>query len=74
MEVTLKTLSSNAACVLLISDTFQEEVLFFINYQTDLGIKKAMDLFGFNGHQYFLSVDFYSKWPEIAKLEQPDSS
>lgn len=36
--------------------------------------KIAMDLFEFNGHQYLLSVDFYSKWPEIAKLEQPNSS
>lgn len=36
--------------------------------------KIAMDLFGFNGHQYLLSTDFYSKWPETAKLEQPNSS
>ncbi|XP_061176082.1 uncharacterized protein K02A2.6-like [Saccostrea echinata] len=35
--------------------------------------KIAMDLFEFDGHQYLISVDFYSKWPEIAKLDQPNS-
>lgn len=36
--------------------------------------KIAMDLFEFSGHQYLLSVDFYSKLSEIAKLEPPNSS
>lgn len=33
--------------------------------------KIAMDLFEFCRNQYLISVDCYSKWPEIAKLDQP---
>ncbi|XP_056016955.1 uncharacterized protein K02A2.6-like [Ostrea edulis] len=36
--------------------------------------KIAMDLFEFCGNQYLISVDCYSKWPEIAKLEQSTSN
>ncbi|XP_056006744.1 uncharacterized protein K02A2.6-like [Ostrea edulis] len=36
--------------------------------------KIAMDLFEFCGNQYLISVDCYSKWPEIAKLDQPTSN
>ena len=33
-----------------------------------------MDLFEFCRNQYLISVDCYSKWPEIAKLDQPTSN
>ena len=41
----------------------------FTSYQTDHGVKLGVfDLFEFNGAHYLLSVDYYTKWIEIAKL------
>ena len=40
----------------------------------DSGATKKSDLFEFNGAHYLLSVDYYSKWIEIAKLSNFSSN
>jgi hypothetical protein len=36
--------------------------------------KLAADLFQYKGEHYLLTVDYFSKWPEIDKLDELSSS